>query len=441
MKSELLFRKTLSAPALFAQVRSSFSKVSDHRKKAATYQLVDVLMSGLAVFSLKFPSLLQFDRASRHDEQLQENLKTLFQLETLPSDTTVREILDEVDTKELRAPFKKLLAQVQRSKDLEAYQYFQGAVLLSLDGTSYFSSHEVHCDHCCVKNHHDGKVTFYHQMLAGCFVHPDLKAVLPIAPEPIIKQDGAKKNDCERNASQRLLTDFRREHPHLDVIVVEDSLSANVPHVKLLRDLRLNFILSVKSGDHTYLFEAIDDTAEHGPSMRHVSIENGIKREYQFINGVPLTGGDDTVRINFLRYWETSKDNTVRQFSWISDYTLSVGNVEKIMKGGRARWKIENETFNTLKNHGYQFEHNFGHGKNNLSANFALLMMLAFMIDQIQALSCKAFKRAVDKQVNKKAFWEKMRGAIFHLPLQDWGHLWDTLAFGFRVTGYTVNTT
>ena len=98
------------------------------------------------------------------------------------------------------------------------------------------------------------------------------------------------------------------------------------------------------------------------------------------------------------------------------------------------------ETFNTLKNQGYQFEHNFGHGKDNLSVNFAMLMMLAFLIDQIQALCCKAFQRAVAKRINKKSFWEKMRGIVFDLPLNGWGQLWDAIAFGFRVTEFSINT-
>ena len=103
-------------------------------------------------------------------------------------------------------------------------------------------------------------------------------------------------------------------------------------------------------------------------------------------------------------------------------------------------WSTHHETFNTLKNQGYQFEHNFGHGKDNLSVNFAMLMMLAFLIDQIQALCCKAFQRAVAKRINKKSFWEKMRGIVFDLPLNGWGQLWDAIAFGFRVTEFSINT-
>jgi len=87
-------------------------------------------------------------------------------------------------------------------------------------------------------------------MLAAAIVHPDQSCVLPLAPEPILKQDGKKKNDCERNAAQRLLHDLRREHPHLKLTIIEDGLASNAPHIETLRSLNMNFILGAKEGDH-----------------------------------------------------------------------------------------------------------------------------------------------------------------------------------------------
>ena len=69
-------------------------------------------------------------------------------------------------------------------------------------------------------------------------------------------------------------------------------------------------------------------------------------------------------------------------FSWVTDFTITKDNMFKIMRGGRARWEIANETFNTLKNQGYNFGHNYGLGKKNLSMIFVMLMMLAFLVDQ-----------------------------------------------------------
>ena len=99
------------------------------------------------------------------------------------------------------------------------------------------------------------QVSYYHYMLGVVLLHPDRREVIPLAPEPIVKSDGNTKNDCERNAAKRLLADIRREHPHLKIIITEDSLASNGPHIRLLKELNMRFILGVKPTDHTFLFD------------------------------------------------------------------------------------------------------------------------------------------------------------------------------------------
>ena len=108
------------------------------------------------------------------------------------------------------------------------------------------------------------------------------------------------------------------------------------------------------------------------------------------------------------------------------------------MCGGRARWKVENETFNTLKNQGYQFEHNFGHGKKNLHTIFAFLMMLAFLIDQIQEASCGLFQAALKKQFTRRALWEKLRSFFSLYLIKSWTDLW--MAMGRDFEGTELNS-
>ena len=108
----------------------------------------------------------------------------------------------------------------------------------------------------------------------------------------------------------------------------------------------------------------------------------------------------------------------------MTDLELNRSNVFKIMKGARARWKIENETFNTLKNQGYNFEHNFGHGKHNLCSVFGFLMLLAFMVDQIQELSCPLFQAALEKLGRRSYLWERIRSAFFVTIIKSWEALY-----------------
>ena len=252
------------------------------------------------------------------------------------------------------------------------------------------------------------------------------KEVFPFAPEPILKKDGARKNDCERNAATRLLEDVRREHPHLKL--VEDGLASNGPH--LLKGLDLRFILGAKPGDHKFLFEWVNSA----PSVEHQEFtdENDIRHEFRYLNGVPLNDTHFDLEVNFLEYWEKRPNGKKQHFSWVTDLPINEENAMQLMRAGRARWKIENETFNTLKNQGYCFEHNFGHGEKNLSTVFAFLMMLAFLIDQIQQRCCKLFRQAQMEAKRSSYFWEKVRGLFLNYFLKDWETLYRMIAFGHR---------
>ena len=151
-------RKSLCAGALVTSVYRQFQKIPDPRKlpKTAHISFTDVLMSGLAVFGLKFPSLLQYDQ---NREILDDNLRTLYHINRPPSDTYLRERLDELNPNFIRPAFKKIFAELQRGKCLEEFEFFEGHYLLSIDGTGAFSSSKVCCEQCCKKEHRDGSIT------------------------------------------------------------------------------------------------------------------------------------------------------------------------------------------------------------------------------------------------------------------------------------------
>jgi hypothetical protein len=98
-----------------------------------------------------------------------------------------------------------------------------------------------------------------------------------------------------------------------------------------------------------------------------------------------------------------------------------------LMRGARARWKVENETFNTLKNQGYHFEHNFGHGNNNLSTVLMHLMILAFLIDQIQQRGCRLFQAALTAAQSKTRLWRKLRARFDLCLIPDWDTLYRSI--------------
>jgi len=431
-------RKDLSADSLFRLVRSRFEGLADLRSGKVEIPLGDALMSAFAMFSLKDPSLLAFDE--RRDDP-NDNFRTVYGIDRVPCDSQMRAILDPIDPVVLRPLFQDVFRRLQRGKALEPFVYLDGHYLLSLDGTSYFSSSRIHCASCLEKHHRGGGVTYSHQVLGATLVHPDLKEVIPLVPEPIINEDGHTKNDCERNATRRWLKSFRRDHPHLPVIVLEDALSSNAPHLDDLREANAHYIIGVKPGDHAFLFRflAAADEAGRTETLTLIDQATGVLHHFRFHNGAPLNESHPDCLVNVLEYWEVHparivkkvrREGQVQYFSWITDFVLTPDNVDTLMRGGRARWKIENETFNTLKNQGYNLEHNYGHGEQNLSVVLMLIMMLAFLVDQTQQLCCPVFQAAWKKLGSKRHLWEMMRSRFEEFVFDSMAELLMSLVCG-----------
>ena len=413
------FRKHLSAPSLIRAVYQQFIKIPDPREfsKKNVIALKDHLMSGLAIFGLKCPSLLDYDR-KRKDAATEQNLRDLYHVEKPPSDTYLRERLDRVDPKNLRPAFKKVFASFQRGKGLEEFEYMDGYVLMSADGTGQFSSNNISCPHCCQKNHKGGTVSYYHQMLGVSIVHPDKQNVIPLCPEVILNQDGNAKNDCERNACKRFLENFRREHPHLKAILLEDGLSSNAPNIRMIEEHGLRYILVAKTTDHQFLFEQLETSEE--VVYHEIVTDDESYHQFRFLNKASLNKSNQDLKVNVLEYRYTDPKGKEINFAWVTNITLSTANLMKIARAGRARWKVENETFNTLKNLGYNFEHNYGHGKKYLSTVFCMLMMLAFLIDQVQEICCSLFQRCKKFAGTYRNLWENMRTLFRYVRISDW---------------------
>ena len=362
---------------------------------------------------------------------MDHNLRSVFGLKAIPSDTQMRTILDEVDPDHLRPVFRDLFRQLQRGKVLEKYVFLQGCYLVALDGVEYFCSTKVHCDQCLTRQH-NGQTYYYHQMLGAVLIHPDFPEVIPLTPEPIQRQDGQAKNDCERNAARRWLQRFRQDHPHLPVIITEDALSSNAPHIRDLQAAHCHFLLGVKPGDHAYLFEQVAQRleAEQGEITGEVDARTGTRRSYLFLQDLRLNEANPDVRVNFLQCVE-SLGHEEHEWTWVTDLNLPAAHFGRGAQGGRARWRIENETFNTLKNQGYHFEHNYGHGEKNLAVVLAWLMMTAFLIDQIQQCCNPLFRQAWAAKGPKCALWEALRHLFSSFEVSSMGEIYAALAYGY----------
>ena len=209
----------------------------------------------------------------------------------------------------------------------------------------------------------------------------------------------------------------------MKIIVVEDGLSSNAPHIRELERHNMRYILVANETDHKNLFEEFRALSAKNYEMRR----GKVCHQFRFINGLSLNDANPDCLVNVLEYTETSEKGKKIHFAWVTDIHLSEKNVYQIMRGGRARWRIENETFNTLKNQGYEFEHNFGHGRKNLSTIFAQLMLLAFLVDQLQELCCPQFQKALKKLKRKMYLWKRLRSYFLTFLIDKWEDLFEKL--------------
>ncbi len=388
-------------------------------------------MSGLAMFSLKDGSLLEFDQ-HRNDQVRRHNLSTLFGIDQAPCDTQMRTVLDQVNPEHLRAVFRIIHQELQRQGILEDYR-FLGKYLVSIDGTGVFSSGNVCCPDCCIKQHRDGREEYYHQLLGAVMVHPDRSTVLPFCPEAITRQDGHAKNDCEHNASKRLIPLLAQDFPRREMIVLQDALACNGPHLKMLKTQGFSFVITAKPAANSLLLNTVINGLHDGSTRELIgTTAKGYPCGYRYANQVPLNHEHKDLLINFIDYWEEREGGTTYIYACVTDIPLTADNVADVVRAGRSRWKVENETFNTLKNLGYNLEHNYGHGKQHLSTVFAILMMLAFLLDQIQEACCAYFQAARNRFHSRKSLWDKVRALFNGYLIEDWRVLFTAIIWGYQ---------
>lgn len=428
-KSHAQLREELTQDVLVQELRSDYEQVPDHRAPNVVHALGDVLMSAYALFALKYPSLLCFEQQTKAEL---DNLGSLFGLSKVCSDAQMRRVLDEVNPDHLQGLFPKRFGHLRRTGLLGNYRFLRKYFLVSIDGVEYFNSQKVYCKKCLKKKHRNGGVSYSHSMLGAVLVHPDEREVFPLGSEAIQKQDGQCKNDCEINASKRLQSRLFAHYKELPLVVIEDALYSNEPHIEQILSNGWDYIINVKPSSHESLFKHFEERKKRVQVNTLTLNEAGMQHRFYWMNNVPLNG-QGNVRGNFLYYEEHEPKGKIKRFSWVTSLRLRKSNVYQIMRGGRARWKIENETFNTLKNQGYYFEHNYGHGYKHLCNVLALIMLLAFLVDQIVQATSTVFQTVWAGVKTKARIWEYMRALFMTSVVPSFKELFFMVAEAYEI--------
>lgn len=396
-----------------------FRLIEDSRQGAKTsHSMHDVCMSAFAMMFFQDPSLLQFQKRME-EEAHSTNLKTLFHVKSIPKDTQMGEVLDVVDPEQIVPLFDDFFRPLQRGKCLEQYQIL-GRYVAAIDGSQYFTSENISCPGCLIKEGKKGKVRYSHQIVQAAIMNPNMRQVIPFPPEEVKNVDGKDKQDCETNAGKRLLARIRKSHPKVPFTIVADGLYSKQPTIEEAVTLHMDYVFVAKPDDHEVLMEWVNGLRALKEVTRLTVKEKDRTHIYEWVNDVPLNGNKKTVMVNFFEYWIEDRAAITYHNSWVTNLTVDEGNIGDLVRIGRCRWKIENEVFNTLKNQGYHIEHNYGHGSMHLSFNFFLLNLLAFFMHQIFELTHTPYQQLRKKYGSKRNLWDHMRVFLSAFIFPDW---------------------
>ena len=410
------------ADAQFRRVRTGDTD------RCGSHTARDCLKCGLGIFLWKYESMLKFDEGCGPDELLRTNLEALLGVTEPPSDTTLRRRLDAVEPKCVHRVLRTTFGWMRERRLLDAYRV-DGRVPVAVDGTGYHTSTKVRCDHCLTRQRRDGKTHYLHAMLAAAVVHPDLSASLPVIAEPIVRQDGKVKQDCEQAAFERLLPRLCAEHRGTKFLILGDALYATEPVVTALRAEDARFVLTLRETRHAAIQQRLDEAdppAVPAPSATADEPE----RIYRWLADTPLNASaGDACQVTIVEQVETVKDK-VAVWTWATDLPVTTADeARRVALLGRGRWHIENHVFRTLKSQdGYHFGHNYGHGDRHLSTLMMLLMLVAFLFDQIAALVCQQYQAARAHARANRALWSSQRVVLRLFPVQSWEDFYGILA-------------
>lgn len=362
--------------------------------EACTYRTRFLAWWGVALYALQLGSRRQLDYDLRDGgAPVLANLNRL--AETTQTTLPVHDTLDHFLGKVQRAGWERLRTQMVqrllRMKALDAARLLGHPVLL-IDATGLICFHRRHCPHCLVQRH--GKQTlYYHHVLEAKLLGPG-GVVISLDSEFIDNTDVGPtagrtaeeiKQDCELKALQRLAPRIKKTYPHLRFVLALDSLYACGPVLALAKQYHWSLVATFKEGRTPALwreFRALLAQCPHNYLKQ--SWRDGPTQEFRWVRGLDY---EDSAgrrhQVHALECTETPAQGPARYFAWLTFLPVGAKTVAEIaQKGGRYRWKIENEGFNRQKNSGLNLEHVYSTDPEKWKAYY-LLLQIAFILVQL----------------------------------------------------------
>jgi len=368
----------------FPELHRWLGDVRDTRRQAmVVYHKRFMLWMGLMLFILKLGARRQLSFELDSPYAL-VNLNALSgcDQESIAHHDTLNHFLGHVPPSHAGRLRRKMVRRLVRMKALDKGR-LMGHFLIVLDGTGQLSFKQRHCKHCLTRKS-GGQTLYYHHVLEAKLVTPDGLAI-SVGSEFIENTDPkASKQDCELKAFARLAPRLRRDYPQLRLCLCMDGLYANGTALEICRQNHWKYIIVFKEGSMPALWREYQTLLELCPANRKRRLL-GTEGQQDFAWVHDLRYVDDKGRRQcfnaFQCHEQTGQDKHF--FAWMTNFSLRADNVATLAnRGGRCRWKIENEGFNIQKNGGFNLEHAYSTTDRQIK-NFYILMQLAHLILQL----------------------------------------------------------
>lgn len=435
MKKSKVFKKIID------ELSNCFEKLPDYRQGVNTqYEIKDAAVSAFSVFFTQSPSFLASQRLLQKRKG-KNNLEKLFGVERIPTDAQTRTLLDPLAPALLLDLFPYGIKLLEEKGLLKRFESYAGQILISTDGTETISSQKLSCQNCSHRTLRNGETQYFHSAILPVIVKAGNPRVLPLSPEFIMPQDGHEKQDCEREATKRWVKRNTDALKGWRYTMLGDDLYSNQPLCEAFLAAELNFILVCKPDSHTELYKTVDFLGKNGLveefEERHWNGRYYEKHSYRFVNEVPLRQ-EDPLPVNWFEIIITRESTGKEEYrnSFVTNHTVSVANVVPLAEDGRTRWKSENETNNTLKNQGYHFEHNFGHGEEHLANFLATLNLLALLLHTLLDLLDEEYQLLRKELVTRVDFFNDLRALLRYMVFDSWDDLMLFMLRALEIPGY-----
>lgn len=365
------------------------------RPEDIDYSVAALVFAGVLMFVCRLGARRQV-RLALHTVFLVHTFKKLFDVDGVPHGDTMNDVFINLRIDAAQEIVSGMTETLIDKKVLYPHRLFERYYVVAVDATGMLTYGYRHCPYCLSKKHKD-KTLYYHHVLEAKIVTPTgmvfslMSEFIENPEDDPTKSIEQRKQDCELKAFYRLARRLHRRFPKLPMLLAMDGLYPVGPVFRLCERYRWKFVICLSDDQLSSVNEEFEALCATSPENRLSWLQgkkNEVRQEFRWANDIAYVDSEKhehTLSVLECKERRPGKDGDEKntKFKWVSNVRTRQNNVVELAnKGGRLRWKIENEGFNVQKTGGYKLEHAYSNDENGIKVYY-LVLQIAHMLIQL----------------------------------------------------------